>query len=262
MEEERNDIFNEFCYSIWKSDNKRRVYPKVIRFKVRKDLLDTEIGEVFDVWPDIEYIGYKSMTKETDWCSLIRQKVNNLYTRYFDKDVILKKEYMDLLKTPKRLYYQWINGAKMDKDELTTLLEDSLHESIEVKKMFQKQKMELSWNEYKKVIEEFFKKIFNNCKLIEDYETGIKYNDIYDFKNEDNFYIRYFCKCLEGEMLKWQKKYYKVRDHKKYKRCIKCGELIEIKTKKNYSTKYCKNCAYIIKLKQVNECKKRKRNKS
>ena len=26
---------------------------------------------------NIEYVGYKSVTKDTDWCSLIRQKINN-----------------------------------------------------------------------------------------------------------------------------------------------------------------------------------------
>ena len=35
-----------------------------------------------------------------------------------------------------------------------------------------------------------------------------------------------------------------------------------VKNKKDFSTKYCNECAYKIKLKQVNECKKRKRNKS
>ena len=97
-DEEKSDIFKSFCSSIWSSENKRRVYTKTIRFSVRKDLLQTDVGQVFDVWSEVEYTGYKAMTKETDWCSLIRQKVNNLYTRYFDKDVILKKDYMSLLK--------------------------------------------------------------------------------------------------------------------------------------------------------------------
>ena len=85
-DEEKGDIFKSFCSSIWSSENKRRVYTKTIRFSVRKDLLQTDVGQVFDVWSEVEYIGYKAMTKETDWCSLIRQKVNNLYTRYFDKE--------------------------------------------------------------------------------------------------------------------------------------------------------------------------------
>ena len=240
-DEEKDDIFKSFCSSIWSSENKRRVYTKTIRFSVRKDLLQTDVGQVFDVWSEVEYTGYKAMTKETDWCSLIRQKVNNLYTRYFDKDVILKKDYMNLLNTPKRLYYQWIDGVEMDADELTTIIDDAIDDAQKLKVTYQKQKMELSWNEYKKVIEGFFHRCFDNCRLIEDYEDKSKLNTIYDFINEDNFYVKYFCKSLEGEMLKFQKQYFGVRDHKKYKRCKICGKLIE---KKGRNHKYCYDCKH------------------
>ena len=140
---------------MWSNKNKRRVYNKQIKFKVRSDLLDSEIGQIFDVWSEVEYVGYKSMTKDTDWCSLIRQKINNLYTRYFDEEVILKKDYMNLLKTPYNLYYRWIKGAEMDADELTDIIEDSIYKATELKSIYQKQKMKLSWNEYKKLVEKF-----------------------------------------------------------------------------------------------------------
>ena len=245
-DEEKDDIFKSFCSSIWSSENKRRVYTKTIRFSVRKDLLQTDIGQVFDVWSEVEYTGYKAMTKETDWCSLIRQKVNNLYTRYFDKDVILKKDYMNLLNTPKRLYYQWIDGIEMDTDELTTIIDDAIDDAQKLKVTYQKQKMELSWSEYKKVIEGFFQRCFDNCKLIEDYEKDSKYCGIYDFMNEDNFYIKYFCKCLETYMKNYQKQYYGlyVNGSKnkgyKIKRCKTCGKMI-----KNTGNKkmYCDECA-------------------
>ena len=263
-DEEKSDIFKSFCSSIWSCDNKRRVYIKTIRFSVRKDLLETDVGQVFDTWSEVEYKGYKSMSKETDWCSLIRQKINNLFTRYFDKEVILKRDYMSLLNTPKRLYYQWLDGMEMNADELTAIIDDAIDDAEKLKVKYQKQKMELSWNDYKKVIEGFLQRCFDNCKLIEDFEKESKYCGIYDFMNEDNFYIKYFCDRLEGNMLDYQKKYYglKYSSRNNYKRCCECGKLIEIKSKKDFSTKYCKECAHKIKLKQVNECKKRKRNKS
>ena len=241
-DEEKDDIFKSFCSSIWSSENKRRVYTKTIRFSVRKDLLQTDVGQVFDVWSEVEYIGYKAMTKETDWLSLIRQKVNNLYTRYFDKEVILKKDYMNLLNTPKRLYYQWIDGIEMDADELTTIIDDAIDDAQKLKITYQKQKMELSWSEYKKVIEGFFQRCFDNCKLIEDYEKDSKYCGIYDFMNEDNFYIKYFCNRLEGNMRDYQKHYYglKYSSRKGYKRCKKCGNLIENTGNKKM---YCDECA-------------------
>ena len=241
--EEKNYIFKSFCSSIWSSENKRRVYTKTIRFSVRKDLLQTDIGQVFDVWSEVEYTGYKAMTKETDWCSLIRQKVNNLYTRYFDKEVILKKDYINLLNTPKRLYYQWIDGVEMDADELTTIIDNTIDDAQKLKITYQKQKMELSWSEYKKVIEGFFYRCFDNCKLIEDYEKDSNYCGIYDFMNEDNFYIKYFCDRLEGNMKDYQKKYYglKYSSRKGYKRCKKCGSLIEKDAKNRQYCSTCKN---------------------
>ena len=242
LTEEKNEIFNSFCSSIWSCENKRRVYIKTVRFSVRKDLLDTEIGQVFDMWSEVEYKGYKSMSKETDWCSLIRQKVNNLYTRYFDQEVILKRDYMSLLNTPKKLYYQWIDGAEINADELTTIIDDAIDDAEKLKAKYQKQKMELSWNDYKKVVEEFFQRCFDNCKLIEDFEKDSKYCGIYDFMNEDNFYIKYFCDRLEGNMLDYQKNYYglKYSSRNGYKRCKRCGCLIENTGNKKM---YCDDCA-------------------
>lgn len=251
-DEEKSDIFKSFCSSIWSSENKRRVYTKTIRFSVRKDLLQTDVGQVFDVWSEVEYTGYKAMTKETDWCSLIRQKVNNLYTRYFDKEVILNKDYMNLLNTPKRLYYQWIDGIEMDVDELTTIIDDAIDDAQKLKVTYQKQKIELSWSEYKKVIEGFFQRCFDNCKLIEEYEKDSKYCGIYDFMNEDNFYIKYFCKSLESYMKNYNKEYYGLKRgrDKKYKRCKICGKMIE---KTNNRIKYCNNCSYEINKKKTRE---------
>lgn len=259
-EEEKSEIFEDFCSSIWCCKNKRRTYTKTIRFKVRNDLLETEIGQIFNAWSEVDYIGYKAMTKDTDWCNLIRQKINNLYTRYFDENVILKKDYMNLLKTPYTLYYRWLKGVKMNSDELTSNIECSMHEANKLKSVYQKQKMKLSWEEYKNVIEGMLLKILKNCKPIEDYEIENLTNKyIYELANEDNSYIKCFCDSLEGEMLDFQKRYYGLKRgrNKKYTRCVECGALIE-KTGKN--TKYCGNCKRIKELERHRKYnKKRKR---
>ena len=57
---------------------------------------------------------------------------------------------MNLLNTPKRLYYQWIDGAQMDPDELTNIIDNALYDAENLKVLYQKQKMKLSWSEYKK----------------------------------------------------------------------------------------------------------------
>lgn len=240
--EVKDEIFNSFCSSIWASDNKRRTYIKTIHFKVRKDLLNTELGQIFDTWSGIEYRYYKSMTKEENWCSIIRQKINNIYTRYFDKEVILNKEYMDLLKKPKLMYFDWLSGTEMDANTVTDIIDDAIDESEKLKQRFQMEKMTLSWNEYKKVIEGFLRKCFDNCKLIEEYEDKTQIVNNYDFITEDNFYVKYINRYMDREIVQYQKKYYGVRQHKKYSRCKRCGGIIERKNKHDYSSIYCDAC--------------------
>lgn len=237
--EVKDEIFNSFCSSIWASDNKRRTYIKTIHFKVRKDLLDTELGRVFNTWSGIEYRYYKSMTKDENWCAIIRQKINNIYTRYFDKEVILNKEYMDLLKKPKLMYFDWLSGIEMDADTITDIIDDTIDKAEKLKQRFQMEKMTLSWNEYKKVIEGFLRRCFDNCKLIEEYEDKSQIVNNYDFITEDNFYVKYINRYMDREIVQYQKKYYGVRQHKKYSRCKRCGGIIE---KTGNKRLYCDDC--------------------
>ena len=241
-EEEKDDIFKLFCSSIWSSDNKRRIYKKSIKFNVRKDLLQTELGQVFDTWSDVEYTYYKSMTKDENWCSIIRQKINNIYTRYFDREVVLSKEYIDLLKAPKKLYYQWISGIDMDAETVTEIIDDALDNAQKVKVKLQKEKMSLSWNEHKKIVEKFLRKSFNNCKLIGEYEDKTKINTMLDFLTEDHFYVGYICRTLDNYFKNYQKEYYGVRrGHGNiYSRCKQCGSVIE---KTGNKRLYCDQCA-------------------
>ncbi len=256
--EVKDEIFNSFCSSIWASDNKRRTYMKTIHFKVRKDLLGTELGQVFDTWSGIEYRYYKSMTKDENWCSIIRQKINNIYTRYFDKEVILNKEYMDLLKKPKLMYFDWLSGSEMDADTVTDIIDDAIDEAEKLKQRFQMEKMTLSWNEYKKVIEGFLRRCFDNCKLIGEYEDKTQIVNNYDFIIEDNFYVKYINRYIDREIVQYQKKYYGVRQHKKYSRCKRCGGIIEKAANKRL---YCDDCALIKKKESNRKADKKYKNK-
>ena len=238
----KDEIFTNFCDSIWHSENKRRTYKKHITFSVAPNILNTEIGQVFDIWSSVEYRYYKVMTKDGDWQSIIRQKINNLYTRYFDKNVILSEQYMNLLKTPKKLYYDYLHGVDMDSSELTAIIDNAMDNANNLKIKLQKEKMSLSWVKYKKIIEEFLRKAFDNCKLIEDFEDKTKLNNIYDFMTEDLFYVGYINKTLEGELMKYQKRYYGLpqNSRKGYIRCKLCGDMI---VRTNNKKMYCEKCA-------------------
>lgn len=238
--QEKENIFKSFCCSLWESDNERRTTNKTIRFTVKKELLHTEIGKLFDSWSIVEYRGYKSMTSDTGWTALLRQKINNLYTTYCDRTVVLNKEYLALLGTPKSLYYQWISGTPFTVEEVTGKIDIALENAQTAKEKYQKQKMPLSWSEYKTVIEGFLLKCFNNCSPVNEYKLKCKINPLTDLLTEDNIYIRYFCKSIEGDFKKYQKAYYGVKEHKKYKRCEDCGGLME--STGNRKT-YCLNCA-------------------
>lgn len=239
---EQNEIFNSFCSAVWSSNNKRRIYTKSVKFNIRKDLLSAEIGQALSAWSNIEYKHYKSISADENWRSIIRQKINNIYTRYFDKEVILSKEYLDLLKTPKRLYYEWISGIEMTPGTVTEIISDAMEKAKQVKARSQMEKMELSWLEYKRIAEGFLRKCFDNCRSIKEYENKTKMISRLDFLTEDHFYVGYICKTLDGYFRNYQKEYYNVRrGHKnRYSRCRQCGAIIE---KTGNRKTYCGECA-------------------
>ncbi len=253
-EQEQEEIVETFMAALWNNPNKRRVLTKTILFKVRSDLLSSELGKVFDMWSEVEYTGYKSMTDKTDYLSLLRQKINNLYTRYFDPEVILHSEYMNLLNTPKKLYYRWISGEELSKNYVTMTIDDAISKSIGVKETYKRQKMKLSWTDYQTLIKEIFTKVFHNYTMLDDYSNLFHQDMSIDSWSEDNFYIKYSCRYLESEMKQYQKKYYGVKQHKTYGRCKKCGDLFE-KTGTNHI--YCIKCKKIKQLEwQRNSMKK------
>lgn len=228
-EEERADILNAFCASIWSCANKRRTWTRTIRYRVNRTAADSELGRIFAGWTRVEYLACKSTTKEENWRPLLRQKINNLYTRYFDPEIILDKAYLDLLKTPKRLYYEWTAGAEMDPADVEAQISRAMEEAGTVKKALQRGKMTLPWNDYKRLIETFLYRCFQNCKLADQYEGKACVLGRVDFLTEDHFYVKYMSRCLDGELRKWQKQYYGVpqSSRKGYKRCAVCAALIE-----------------------------------
>lgn len=241
----KEEIFRSFCFSIWSCDNKRRVFKRDVKFSVASKYLETEIGQIFNSWSSIPYTTYKSMTRSLDYASLIRQKVNNIYSIMFDKQVCQRKDYMKLLRIPKNLYFRWIKGEMFDSDELTSSIDKALSEAETLCEKYKLEKLDLSWNEYKKLVESYFLKIFNNVISLDDFENRESLVVSTEAWHEDNFYISYFCKTLDGYFRNYQKEYYGItRNGKKspdkyLKRCEKCGRLFKMNSKNQRLCKVC-----------------------
>lgn len=246
---EKDDIINAFMKLIWSSKNKRSVYQKSLRFSVYKTQLETDIGKIFNTYSDIKYTSYHSMSKDTDFVSLMRQKINNIYTNLCDDKVCLKKEYMDLIKLPKQMFYRWKSGENFDTDTLTLQLENIIIKSQEAKEKYAKQKMSIEWNEYKTLIVPYIKRMFNNYIPLEKFEDKNYLTMDIDTWNEDNFAVAYLCKGLDGYMRNYQKQYYGLyvpssKNNLQLSRC-NCGRMYK---KNNNKHKLCPICAEINRL--------------
>jgi len=238
-ESEKNIIFDAFMKSIWNSGNSRRVFTKECTFNIPSQYLNTEIGEIFYTHSSIPYVYYRSMTKNLDYASLIRQKINNIYTNMCDPKVCIKKEYMDLIKLPRTLFFRWIHNEEVfEPDKLIEILDNCLNSLPEIKAKYSKQKMNITWIDYKKLVTGFLRNYFDRFVALDKFEDKTKFILETELATEDNYCISYLCRSLDGEMKKYQKKYYGIRDHKKYGRCD-CGNLFE---KSSNRQKYCLSC--------------------
>lgn len=229
--ETREAIFQAFCGRIWNCPNTRRVYERSISFRVSPARRQTELGRIFQVWSDVPYLSNRRLTKETGFEQLIRQKINNTYTQLFDDRVCSNREYMELLSTPKRLYFRWLKGEIFTPEQLTILIDDAMEQALKVKETLSRQKMSLDWPDYQALVQDFLRRAFENYTPIDEYENnseddGLLYVQTSGW-NEDHFPIRYLCRSLDGYFRNYQKEYYQVRRGIPLKRCDACGALFE-----------------------------------
>lgn len=248
--ENKDEIFNCFMNQIWRCKNSRQIKVDYIKFTMLPELISTPVGQVFYQYMNVPYYSSKTQTTKMDYVNLIRQKVNNIYNNYCDTRLCTRKNYMDLLHSPKVLYYRMEKGKEeYDALELKEKLESNLQEADRLKEMYSKQKMDLSWKEFKPVVENILRKSFENYIPLDDFEDKTTFVLDTDIWSEDNFIIKYFCKCLQHGIKDYQKKYYGLyrkgkRSKQKYKRCIDCGKMLMVNIKDNSTTR-CKECQQI-----------------
>ena len=187
------------------------------------------------------------MTSNTDYISLIRQKINNIYNNYCEPRLCTRKDYMELLHMPKTTYYRWEKyHDENDIDDLENRIRENLNKAQELKNQYSKQKMQLTWKQFKPFVEEYLRRGFNNYISLDEFENKTKFVLDTDLWTEDNFAIRYLCRCLQNGIKDYQKKYYGLyrkgkRSKLKIKRCIDCGELFWVKNKDNQTVR-CAEC--------------------
>ncbi len=245
--ENQDEIFRCFIDKIWHSSNTRQIYTKYIRFTMLPEIVNTDVGQVFYNYVNIPYIASKTMTSNTDYISLIRQKINNIYNNYCEPRLCTRKDYMELLHMPKITYYRWEKYHDEDDiDDLANRIKENLNKAQELKNQYSKQKMKLTWKQFKPFVEEYLRRGFNNYISLDEFENKTKFVLDTDLWTEDNFAIRYLCRCLQNGIKDYQKKYYGLyrkgkRSKLKIKRCIDCGELFWVKNKDNQTVR-CAEC--------------------
>lgn len=246
--ENKDEIFKEFMNLIWHSTNSRQVFTKYITFTMLPNLVETDVGRVFYEYLNTPYISSKTTTTNTDFVSLIRQKINNLYNNYCEKRLCTRKDYVGLLHTPKILYFRWEKDQHdyNSIDDLPNKLVESLAQADELKNQYSKQKMNLTWKQFKPVVEKYIRRAFENYIPLDEYENKNEFVLDTDLWTEDNFAIKYICNCLQQSMKNYQKEYYGLyvkgsKDKIKYKRCQDCGKMFQVNIKDSKS-KRCDVC--------------------
>lgn len=242
--EDRYKICKDFCDALWSVPNQRQVYEKNIKYNISSSLPDGEIKDIFKKYTKTSCLTYKSKTSNTDSWHLLRQKVNNLYTTFCDSKICQKKEYFNELNTAKNLYFKWQRGELiLTPDELEIEIQKSIVTSADLFVKYKKQKMDITWAKYKKLINGFMLKCFETYIPFDEFSKGKDIRDN-DYWIEDNFIIKYIGKSLTGYMMNYEKSYYGIcrlgsLDKRKYNRCKKCGNLFLVSSK---NKKLCDEC--------------------
>lgn len=253
-EEQKAKLIKEFTNMIWRSKYSFKTYKKYYTYKVNEELLNSrnDLIDMFSKYQIIEFTFCKSFHgTKLNSIDYIRIHINNMYGYLVDKNVYLSREYYHLLLVPKNEYFKTIeklkNGENVNCEEIESRITQSLQESERIKEKSLEKKLNMKWSDYKKLINTYIERMFNNYIPPHEYEDkhGWEMHVNVDGWNENNYIIKYFCKSLTGYLRNY------VRDRKpkeiKTKSCSVCN--IEISNTNN-KKKYCEKCAKIIKNEQ------------
>lgn len=257
------ELVKEFTNMLWKSKYVFKTYKKYYTYRINESALNnrSDLIELFNKYKTVEFIFCKSYYKKgLESIDYIRVHVNNMFGFLVNKEVYLSKDYYQLLLTPKDEYYLTIeklkNGEDVDCNEIEERIILALKEAEQVKEKSLEKKLDIKWKDYKKLINTYIERLFNNYMPQYEYEEkhGWQMQINIDGWNEDNYVIRYFSKSLTGYL----RNYVKASRPKeiKEKKCAVCN--IDIENTVN-NKKYCESCAKTIQQKQKNKWNVQKR---
>ncbi|SEF95479.1 hypothetical protein [Paenibacillus sp. UNC499MF] len=261
----KEELAREFIRLLWQSGCTSKNYSRFYTFKVDASLLGKcpDLADLFSEYNRTLYTVAKSYYKGSlEPVDYIRIHVNNVYARLCDPDVYYDKTYYACLQTPKKEYYKAVQKLKDDENVDAETIRDNIRRELAAAERIRKQclenKLELSWAEYKELINGFIRRIMDNYVTIEEYESrhGWEIKASIDGWSEDNYAIKYFCRCLTGYMLNY------IRDRRpkplKRKPCIVCSEEFIYKSSKK---QYCDPCKRGKQLQWQTQSMNRKRKK-
>jgi hypothetical protein len=242
-EEQKAKLIKEFTNMIWKSKYSFKTYKKYYTYKVNEELLNgrNDLIEMFSKYQIIEFTFCKSFHgTKLNSIDYIRIHINNMFGYLVDKNVYLSREYYHLLLVPKNEYFKTIeklkNGENVNCEEIENRIIQSLQESEIIKEKSLEKKLNMKWSDYKKLINTYIERMFNNYIPPHEYEEkhGWEMHVNVDGWNENNYIIKYFCKSLTGYLRNYVKSI-----NRKDKQCEICNITLIGITKK----RYCEKCA-------------------
>jgi hypothetical protein len=270
FESEKNEIARAFFDTLWSVPNDIQIYDVPISYCLL-DRLNDEERSVFSPYNTITYTTHKSFSKNMNAWYLLRQKINNIYVLRCDRRVCNHRDYISTLEIPKKLYYQYIEkNTSLSLSEIKTEIDNSISKSERLLKQYINQKLKISWDEFKIIVERFLLKCISNYIPIDQNKKNNRIHVNVDCWPEDNYIIKYLSKSLDGYMKNFNKEYHHIkRTNKTIKekpvflqnqtnrtktkepilsefktiKCIVCGDTFQIK-KNNKKTKRCSVCQH------------------
>ena len=237
-DEDKQEVHKKLMNILWNKSKKYIIYDKKIKFNINKVALnDNVLEDILRPYSQVSFkIAKSKRNNNMNGIDYIKVIINNMYGKYCDKNVYLNKDYYTCFYVPKHIYYTVLSGEEYNIEDIKQQLNENEQNIKSKYDESQLKKIDLSWEEYRGLIDNWMLNILNNYKSIDEYKQD---NDWYvldkETWEEDNYLIKYIKKSLYGYM----RNYIKDLKKPKFKFCKTCGVLINESKPRQ---KYCDIC--------------------